>query len=355
MPDLHCPPPRIAAALRAMLARGPRMSEVRLRRLGARGPEVSALGLGCMGMSEFYGHPAEADCIQLIHEALARGVNFFDTADMYGPFTNERLLGRALKGRRHEAVIATKFGFVRDELGGYHGINGRPEYLRTALEASLRRLGTDHVDLYFQHRIDPAVPIEETVGAMGELVSAGKVLHIGICEASAATLERAHREYPLCALQTEYSLWSRDPEDTLLETCRALGMAFVAYSPLGRGFLTGSLREPGDLAEDDYRRQAPRFQAENFAANIAVVDAVAEVARERGATAAQIALAWVLAQAPHIVPIPGTTRLARLEENLAAMRLTLSATDLARIEAVAPRGFAAGTRYPAERMRMLDL
>ena len=325
------------------------------RRLGARGPEVSALGLGCMGMSEFYGHPAEADCIKLIHEALARGVNFFDSADMYGPFTNEQLLGKALRARRHEAVIATKFGFVRDELGGYHGINGRPEYLRAALEASLRRLGTDYVDLYFQHRIDPAVPIEETVGAMGELVSAGKVLHIGICEASVATLTRAHREFPLCALQTEYSLWSRDPEDGLLEACRTQGIGFVAYSPLGRGFLTGAFRELADLAEDDYRRQAPRFQSENFAANLAVVDAVSDLARRHGVTAAQIALAWVLAQGPHIHPIPGTTRLARLEENLAAAHLSLTAEDIAGIEAVAPRGFAAGPRYPPERMRMLDL
>ena len=306
-------------------------------------------------MSEFYGPAAEADCIKLIHEALARGVNFFDTADMYGPFTNERLLGRALRARRHEAVIATKFGFVRDELGGYHGINGRPDYLRTALEASLRRLGTDHVDLYFQHRVDPSVPIEETVGAMGELVKAGKVLHIGLCEASVATLTRAHREFPLCALQTEYSLWSRDPEDGLLEACRQRGIGFVAYSPLGRGFLTGTFREPADLAEDDYRRQAPRFQAENFAANLAVVDALADLARQHGTTAAQIALAWVLAQGTDILPIPGTTRLERLEENLAAMHLDLTDEDLARIEAVAPRGFAAGSRYPPERMRMLDL
>ena len=331
------------------------VSGVITRRLGGRGPAVSALGLGCMGMSEFYGPAAEADCIKLIHEALARGVNFFDTADMYGPFTNERLLGRALRARRHEAVIATKFGFVRDELGGYHGINGRPDYLRTALEASLRRLGTDHVDLYFQHRVDPSVPIEETVGAMGELVKAGKVLHIGLCEASVATLTRAHREFPLCALQTEYSLWSRDPEDGLLEACRQRGIGFVAYSPLGRGFLTGTFREPADLAEDDYRRQAPRFQAENFAANLAVVDALADLARQHGTTAAQIALAWVLAQGTDILPIPGTTRLERLEENLAAMHLDLTDEDLARIEAVAPRGFAAGSRYPPERMRMLDL
>jgi aryl-alcohol dehydrogenase-like predicted oxidoreductase len=325
------------------------------RPLGPRGPQVSVPGLGCMGMSEFYAPPDETESVKLIHEALARGINFFDSADMYGPFSNERLLGRALKGRRHEAVIATKFGFVRDELGGYHGINGRPEYVKTALDASLRRLGTDHVDIYYQHRVDPAVPIEETVGAMGEAVAAGKVLHIGLCEVAASTLARAHRECPVTAVQSEYSLWSRDPEDGLLAACRERGIAFVAYSPLGRGFLTGRFRQPEDLPADDYRRQMPRFQAENFAANVAVVDAVTALAAARGTSAAQIALAWLLAQGEDVLPIPGTTRLDRLEENIGAAHLTLSKDELAQIEAVAPRGFAVGTRYPAERMRMLNL
>ena len=325
------------------------------RQLGATGPRVSAIGLGCMGMSEFYGAADETGCIKLIHEALARGLNFFDSADMYGPFTNEQLLGKALKGRRGEAVIATKFGFVRDEKGGYHGINGRPEYVHSALDASLRRLQLDYVDVYYQHRVDPAVPIEETVGAMGDLVRSGKVRHIGLSEASSATLRRAHAEFPLTALQTEYSLWSREPEDELLALCRSLGIAFVAYSPLGRGFLTGDIRRLEDLAENDFRRNAPRFSEENLARNLAVVDEVRALANRLGASAAQVALAWVLAQGEHIVPIPGTTRLARLEENLAAIDLQLSPDELAALEAVAPRGFAAGTRYPEERMRMLNL
>jgi len=325
------------------------------RQLGATGPHVSGIGLGCMGMSEFYGAADEGECLKLVHEALARGVNFFDSADMYGPFTNEQLLGKALKDRRDEAVVATKFGFVRDEKGGYHGINGRPEYVRAALDASLRRLQLEYVDLYYQHRVDPAVAIEETVGAMGDLVRAGKVRHIGLSEASPATVRRAHAEFPLTALQTEYSLWSREPEDELLATCHALGIAFVAYSPLGRGFLTGEIRRLEDLAENDFRRNAPRFAGENFARNLAVVDEVRAIGSRLGASAAQVALAWVLAQGQHIVPIPGTTRLARLEENIAATRLTLGPDDLAALEAVAPRDFAAGTRYPEERMRMLNL
>ncbi|MGD9600999.1 MAG: aldo/keto reductase [Gammaproteobacteria bacterium] len=328
---------------------------MQMRQLGARGPEVSILGLGCMGMSEFYGTANDAESIRLIHAALARGVNFFDTADMYGPFTNEVLVGKALAGQRSRAVIATKFGFVRDERGGYHGINGRPEYIRMACDASLRRLNIETIDLYYQHRVDPAVPIEESVGAMGELVRAGKVRHVGLSEAGPETLRRAHREFPVTALQSEYSLWSRDVEDAHLAVCRELGIGFVAYSPLGRGFLSGEIRRVDDLAPDDFRRGHPRFSGENFARNLDVVDAVRRIAARLGATAAQVALAWVLAQGQDIVPIPGTTRVGRLEENLAAAALTLTAEDLAELTAVAPRGFAAGERYPVERMKMLNL
>lgn len=328
---------------------------MQMRKLGKLGPQVSSLGLGCMGMSEFYGPANDADSIKLIHEALARGVNFFDSADMYGPFTNEVLLGKALAGQRAQAVIATKFGVVRDEKGGYHGINGRPDYIRAACDASLRRLNVETIDLYYQHRVDPAVPIEESVGALGDLVRAGKVRCIGLSEASPSTLRRAYREHPITALQSEYSLWSRDPEDEHFAVCRELGIAFVAYSPLGRGFLTGAIRRFEDLAADDFRRNSPRFMGENFARNLEVVDAVQRIAERLGCTTAQVALAWVLAQGEDIIPIPGTTRLARLEENLRAADLTLSAADLAALDEVAPKGFAAGERYPAERMKMLNL
>lgn len=328
---------------------------MRMRKLGAQGPTVSSLGLGCMGMSEFYGAADDRSSVALIHEALARGVNFLDTADMYGPFTNERLLGRALAGRRGEAIVATKFGIVRDERGGFGGVCGRPDYVRTSCDASLSRLAVDHVDLYYQHRVDPEVPIEETVGAMADLVRAGKVRHIGLSEASVETVRRAHREHPITALQTEYSLWSRDPEDGHLALCAELGIAFVAYSPLGRGFLTGAIRSPEDLAPDDFRRHSPRFLGENFQRNLDVVDRIHELAAARGCTAAQLALAWVLGRGDHIVPIPGTTRLERLVENVAAADLELTSAELAALEAAAPRGFAAGTRYEEDRMRMLNL
>ncbi|MBI2799795.1 MAG: aldo/keto reductase [Gammaproteobacteria bacterium] len=328
---------------------------MQMRKLGSRGPLVSSIGLGCMGMSEFYGAADEDASIALIGEALARGLNFFDSADMYGPFTNEILLGKALSGRRNDAVLATKFGIVRDDQGGWHGVSGRPAYVKAACEASLRRLKIDHIDVYYQHRIDPTVPIEETIGAMADLVREGKVRHLGMSEAAPATLRRAHREHPITALQTEFSLWSRDPEQEMLATCRELGVAFVAYSPLGRGFLTGSIRRFDDLAEDDFRRNSPRFMGENFQRNLDVVDKVRELAAARGCTAAQVGLAWVLAQGDHIVPIPGTTKLARLIENLGAAELVLSTAEIAALEAVAPKGFAAGERYPEERMKMLNL
>ncbi len=326
-----------------------------LRKLGKLGPLVSSIGLGCMGMSEFYGTADDDASLKLIHEAVARGLNLFDSADMYGPFTNEELLGKALKGRRQQAVIATKFGFVRDDKGGYHGVSGRPEYIRAACEASLRRLQVEYIDLYYQHRVDPAVPIEESVGAMADLVRTGKVRFIGLSEAAPATIRRAYREHPISALQTEYSLWSRDPEREHFALCRELGIAFVAYSPLGRGFLTGKIRELEDLAADDFRRNSPRFMAENFPRNLEVVDAVGKIAERRGCTAAQVALAWVLAQGEHLIPIPGTTKLARLEENIAAAELVLTNEDMTALAAVAPKGFAAGERYPEERMKMLNL
>ncbi len=325
------------------------------RKLGKQGPEVSSIGLGCMGMSEFYGEAEEQASIKVIHEALTRGVNFFDTADMYGPFTNEMLLGKALADRRAQAVIATKFGIVRDESGGWHGVSGRPEYVRKCCDASLSRLKIDCIDLYYQHRVDPQVPIEETVGAMADLVRAGKVRCLGLSEAAMETVRRAHQEHPITALQTEYSLWSRDPEDGHLALCEELGIAFVAYSPLGRGFLTGAIRGPDDLAADDFRRNTPRFMGENFQRNLDVVDKVSELAAARGCSAAQLALAWVLSQGQHIIAIPGTTKLARLEENAAAADLRLTAAEKASLEAVAPRGFAAGERYEAGRMKMLNI
>jgi len=324
------------------------------RRLGGRGPEVSAIGLGCMGMSEFYGPTDEGRAIEVIHRALSLGIDFFDTADMYGPHTNERLLGKALAGRRHEAFIATKFGIVRDGNGGFNGVSGRPEYVKACCDASLERLRCDHLDLYYQHRIDPTVPIEDTVGTLGRLVAAGKVRYIGLSEASVATLRRAQREHPLTALQSEYSLWSREPEDGHLAACRELGIGFVPYSPLGRGFLSGAIKSPADLAPDDFRRLTPRFSAENFPHNLAVVARLEELARARGCTPAQLALAWVLSRGDDLVPIPGTTKIARLEENAAATEIDLSAAELAAIEEVAPKGFAQGERYDAQRMTMMN-
>jgi aryl-alcohol dehydrogenase-like predicted oxidoreductase len=306
---------------------------------------VSALGLGCMGMSEFYGAADEAEARTVVGRALELGVTFFDTADMYGPFTNERLVGAALAPRRDEVAIATKFGNVRGENGERLGIRGDPDYVRAACEASLQRLGVDHIDLYYQHRVDPEVPIEETVGAMGELVEQGKVRHLGLSEAAPETVRRAHATHPITALQTEYSLWSRDPEEELLPLVRELGIGFVPYSPLGRGFLTGQIRKPEDLAEDDFRRRNPRFQGENFQRNLELVERVEEIAAEKGATPGQLALAWVLAQGEDLVPIPGTKRVCYLEENVAAAEVELSEEDLQRIDAAAPPGGAAGDRY----------
>jgi aryl-alcohol dehydrogenase-like predicted oxidoreductase len=325
---------------------------MRTHRLGDSDLDVSVLGLGCMGMSDFYGEADDAESLKVVHRALDLGMNFFDTADMYGPFKNEELLGRALVGRRNEAVIATKFGIERDAAGGFLGVNGTPKYARLACEGSLKRLGIETIDLYYLHRVDPATPIEDTVGAMSRLVEEGKVRFIGLSEAAPATLRRAQRIHPITALQTEYSLWSRDPEDGLLSTCAELGIGFVAYSPLGRGFLSGRYRKLADLAEDDWRRMNPRFQGDNFQKNLDVVDKVKEIALARGVTPSQLALAWLLSRT-NVTPIPGTTRLERLEENLAAAEIHLTADELAAVDAVAPKGVAAGTRYPEASMKML--
>jgi aryl-alcohol dehydrogenase-like predicted oxidoreductase len=315
------------------------------RTLGIAGPQVSQLGLGCMGMSEFYGATDEGESTATIHRALDLGVTFLDTSDAYGPFTNEELVGRAVRGRRDDVVIATKFGLLRSDDPNFRGVSGRPEYVRSACDASLRRLGVDHIDVYFQHRVDPDTPVEETWGAMRELVDAGKVRYLGISEASAGTLRRAHSVHPVTALQTEYSLFARDPEDDLLPTCRELGIGFVAYSPLGRGFLTGQIRTPEDFSPDDYRRSSPRFMGANFERNLELVERVFEIAAEKDVTPSQLALAWLLRQGDDIVPIPGTKRVRYVEENLAATEIELSVEDMARIEEAAPRGAAAGERY----------
>lgn len=328
---------------------------MRQRKLGGQGLTVSAVGLGCMGMSEFYGPGDEAESTATLHRALELGVTFLDTADMYGPFKNEELVGRAIRGRRGQVVLATKFGNERRADGTWVRINGRPEYVRQACDASLRRLGVDHIDLYYQHRVDPTVPIEETVGAMAGLVRAGKVRFLGLSEAGPATLRRAHAVHPISALQTEYSLWSRDVEDEILPAARQLGIGFVAYSPLGRGFLSGQIRRPEDLPEGDFRRSNPRFQGENFQRNLTLVDRVRELAAEKKVTPSQLALAWVLSRGDDVVPIPGTKRRKYLEENAAAAELSLTAEDLRRIEEAAPRGAFAGTRYPEEGMKRLGL
>ena len=315
------------------------------RRLGTQGLETSALGLGCMGMSEFYGTADEGEAIATIHRALELGVNFLDTADAYGPFKNERLVGRAIKDRRDEVVLATKFGSVRNEQGERLGIRGDREYVLAACNASLERLGTEHIDVYYQHRVDPNTPIEETVGAMAELVEQGKVRYLGLSEAAAETIRRAHAVHPISALQSEYSLWTRDVEDEILPAIRELGIGLVAYSPLGRGFLSGRIHSVDDLEASDFRRANPRFQGENFQKNLDLVERVEELAASKGCTAAQIALAWVLAQGEDIVPIPGTTRVKNLEENVSALDVELSDEELRDLEAVFPKGAAAGDRY----------
>ena len=331
------------------------MSVQAKRALGHSGLKVSALGLGCMGMSEFYGATNEAESIATIHRTLDLGLDFLDTADMYGSGSNEELVGRAIKGRRDAVVLATKFGNVRTPGGGFGPVNGKPEYVRQACDASLQRLGVEVIDLYYQHRVDPEVPIEDTVGAMKELVAAGKVRFLGLSEAGTQTIRRAHAVHPIAALQTEYSLWSRDPEDEILPTCRALGIGFVPYSPLGRGFLTGQIKRFEDLPEDDFRRHGPRFQGENFHKNLELVARIEEMAKEKGCKPSQLALAWVLAQGEDIVPIPGTKRVAYLEENAGALNVTLTPEDLARINAIAPQGAAAGARYPEMQMKRLNL